>query len=179
MTLHQYYGSIAPCIRVYLTFCSAYCIMFCTMHGSQDRGVMPLCCLLDWKTVYSVVAWQLQLNQQTLIASFWQALYCSLVIICPPILHPTFSLQRGGVLYSNIWLVLTMRPHKHVDVAKSHDDLPVAIWRSSSNVGHVPREFLQVCWYFLQKSGSEIMCIVSGDRRQRETGWFGRLQGDM
>ena len=26
--------------------------------------------------------------------------------------------------------------------------------------------------YFLQKSGSEIMCIISGDRRRRETGWF-------
>jgi len=45
-----------------------------------------------------------------------------------------------------------------MNAVKSHDDLAVAIWRSSSNIGHVPREFSQVCWYFLQKSGSEITC---------------------
>jgi len=27
----------------------------------------------------------------------------------------------------------------------------------------------QVCWYFPQKSGSEITCTVSDDRRRRET----------
>jgi len=61
-----------------------------------------------------------------------------------------------------------------VGAAKSHhDDLPPAIWRNSSNM--YQKEFSQVCWYFLQKSGSEITCIVSGDRRRRETGWFRRV----
>ena len=56
-------------------------------------------------------------------------------------------------------------PHKRVDVVKSHDDLAVAIWRSNSNIGHVPQEFSQVCWYFLQKSGSEITySVVTGTK---------------
>jgi len=30
----------------------------------------------------------------------------------------------------------------------------------------------EITQYFLPKSGSEITCIISGDKRQRETGWF-------
>ena len=64
---------------------------------------------------------------------------------------------RGG-LYSNICLFLTICLHKHVDIVKSHDNLAAAIRRNSSNIGHAPRESSQVCWYFLQKSGSKITC---------------------
>ena len=78
-------------------------------------------------------------------------MYHSLPIIRPPILHTALSLQRGGGLYSNIQLVLTVCTHKCVDAAKSHDDLPVAIWRNSSTT-----RIFQVCWYFLEKSGREI-----------------------
>ena len=42
-------------------------------------------------------------------------------------LHTTLSLKRGGGLYLNIWLVSTIHPHKCVDLAKSHDDLPVVV----------------------------------------------------
>jgi len=52
-------------------------------------------------------------------------------------------------------------------MGKSHDDLAVAIWRNSSTIGHVPREFSQVCWYYLQKSANEITFIVSGDRKAK------------
>ena len=38
-----------------------------------------------------------------------------------------------------------------------HDDFAVAILKNSNTVGHVPRD---ISWYFLQKSGSEITCIV-------------------
>jgi len=48
-----------------------------------------------------------------------------------------------------------------VDAVKSRDDLAVAIWRDSSNTGHAPRESSQVCWYFLQKSGSKVTCSLS------------------
>jgi len=73
--------------------------------------------------------------------------YYSLPTIYPP--PPTLSLKWGGGLYSNIWLVLTIHPHEHVDAVKSHNDLAVAIWRNSSDIGHVPWESSQVCWYFL------------------------------
>jgi len=85
--------------------------------------------------------------------------------------HFAHYLEGRGLIFEYS-VSLDYTPHKCVDAAKSHDDIPVATQRNSSNIGHVPREFSQVCWYFLQKSGSEIMCIVSGDRRRRETGWF-------
>ena len=49
-----------------------------------------------------------------------------------------------------------------------HDDFAVAVLKNSNTVGHVPRETSRVCWYFLHKSGSEMTCIVNGDRRRSE-----------
>ena len=40
--------------------------------------------------------------------------------------------------------------------------------KNGNTVGHVPREISRVCWYFLHKSGSEMTCIVNGDRRRSE-----------
>jgi len=34
-----------------------------------------------------------------------------------------------------------------MDAVKSHDALPVATWRDSSDIAHVPQEFSQVCCY--------------------------------
>ena len=84
-------------------------------------------------------------------------------------LHITLSLKWGGDLYSNVWLVSTICPHKRVDAVKSYDDLAVAIQGNSSNIGHVPWESSQVCWYFLQKSGSEITCSHQ---------WWEETEGD-
>ena len=49
-----------------------------------------------------------------------------------------------------------------------HDDFAVAVLKNGNTVGHVPREISRVCWYFLHKSGSEMTCIVNGDRRRSE-----------
>ena len=38
-----------------------------------------------------------------------------------------------------------------------HDDFTVAILKNTTTAGHVPRD---ISWYFLQKSGSEMTCIV-------------------
>ena len=38
-----------------------------------------------------------------------------------------------------------------------HDDFAVAMFKNSNTVGHVPWD---ICWYFLQKSGSEMTSIV-------------------
>ena len=48
------------------------------------------------------------------------------------------------------------------------DDFAVAVLKNSNTVGHVPQEISRVCWYFLHKSGSEMTCIVNGDRRRSE-----------
>jgi len=91
---------------------------------------------------------------------FWSICrYHSLPILHPPHIAHYFESKVGGGLYSNIQLVSTVCPHKHTWMrAKSHDDVAVAIQRNSSNIGHAPQESPQVCWYFLQKSGSEITC---------------------
>jgi len=76
------------------------------------------------------------------------------------------------MLLLRLYLVsLDYVPHKHVDAVKSHDDLAIAIWRSSSNIGNVSRELSQVCWNFLQKSGSKLTCIVSCQ-------WWQETNGD-
>ena len=54
------------------------------------------------------------------------------------------------------------------EVNNIHDNFAVAVLKNSNTVRHVPREISRVCWYFLHKSGSEITCIVNGDRRRSE-----------
>ena len=53
-------------------------------------------------------------------------------------------------------------------VNKIRDDFAVAVLKNSNTVDHVLREISKVCWYFLHKSGSEMTCIVNGDRRRSE-----------
>ena len=54
------------------------------------------------------------------------------------------------------------------EVNNIHDDFAVAVLKNGNTVGHVSREISRVCWYFLHKSGSEMTCIVNGDRRRSE-----------
>ena len=75
-------------------------------------------------------------------------MYHSLPIIRPPHFAYCFESTEGRRLIFKYSVSLNCM---HVDAAKSHDDLPVAIWRNSSTT-----RIFQVCWYFLEKSGSEI-----------------------
>ena len=52
------------------------------------------------------------------------------------------------------------------EVNNIHDDFAVAVLKNGNTVGHVPWEISRVCWYFLHTSGSEMTCIVNGDRRR-------------
>jgi len=54
------------------------------------------------------------------------------------------------------------------EVNSIHNYFAVAVLKNSNTVDHVPREISRVCWYFLHKSGSEMTCIVNGDRRRSE-----------
>ena len=55
------------------------------------------------------------------------------------------------------------------EVSNIHDYFAVAVLKNGNTVGHVPREISRVCWYFLHtESGSEMTCIVNGDRRRSE-----------
>ena len=82
------------------------------------------------------------------------------------------STVRGHHVYKAVWspYIGEELPVQH-EVNSIHDDFAVAVLKNGKNsntVGHVPREISRVCWYFLHKSGSEMTCIVSGDRRRSE-----------
>lgn len=52
-------------------------------------------------------------------------------------------------------------------VKKIHYNLAAAIRKNNNNVGFVPREISKFsCTSFLQRSGSEVTCIVGGDRKE-------------
>ena len=53
------------------------------------------------------------------------------------ILTPVFSLKLGG---GGVILEYSASLNYTCGCSESHDDLAVAIWRNSSNIGHVPRE---------------------------------------
>ena len=55
--------------------------------------------------------------------------------VVPPIVNTTFSLKKGGGLYTSIHfkLVLTIHHHKPMDTANK-DEFVVAIWKNSSLV---------------------------------------------
>jgi len=83
----------------------------------------------------------------------------------PPHFAQYTKSKAGRGLTFEYSISLNYMPPQTRGATESHDGLPIPNQRNSSNIGDVPQEFFQVCWYFLQKSGSEIMCIISGDRR--------------
>ena len=79
------------------------------------------------------------------------------------------STVRGHHVYKAAWYpYIGEELPVQREVNNIHDDFAVAILKNGNTVGHVPREISRVCRYFLHKSGSEMTCIVNGDRRRSE-----------
>ena len=79
------------------------------------------------------------------------------------------STVRGHHVYKAAWSpYIGEELPVQCEVNNIHDDFAVAVLMNSNTASHVPREISRVCWYFLHKSGSEMTCIVSGDRRHSE-----------
>ena len=79
------------------------------------------------------------------------------------------STVRGHHVYKALWSpYIGEELSVQCEVNNIHDDFAVAVLKNSNTVGHVPREISRVCWYFLHKTGSEMTCIVNGDRRRSE-----------
>ena len=79
------------------------------------------------------------------------------------------STVHGHHVYKALWSpYIGEELPDQCEVNNIHDDFAVAVLMNSNTVGHVPREISRVCWYFLHKSGSEMTCIVNGDRRRSE-----------
>ena len=79
------------------------------------------------------------------------------------------STVRGHHVYKASWSpYIGEELPVQCEVNNIHDDFAVAVLKNSNTVVHVPRGISRVCWYFLHKSGSEMTCIVNGDRRRSE-----------
>uniref|UniRef100_A0A1X7VGL8 HIRAN domain-containing protein n=1 Tax=Amphimedon queenslandica TaxID=400682 RepID=A0A1X7VGL8_AMPQE len=76
------------------------------------------------------------------------------------------SCIRGLHVYKEIWepciceeLVCSRQ------LNNPHDCYAVAVCKTGTTVGHVPKILSRLCWLFLNKSGTEIKCFVTGTRR--------------
>ena len=109
-------------------------------------------------------------------------MYRSVPLIRPPILYTTSSLKWGEGLYSNMQLVSNISPpppppkvlrdrYVHFQSSCLHKNTVTKIaailsvmYQGSCTMGN----FQSLLVYFLHKSGSEMTCIVNGDRRRSE-----------
>jgi len=75
------------------------------------------------------------------------------------------SCVRGYHYYQNIWdpFLGEVLPCVQED-GNPHDRYAVAMQKSSSVVGHVPRRISTLCYMFLRRGGT-ISCVVTGTRR--------------
>ena len=106
-------------------------------------------------------------------------------------MHPIYTtlVQSGERLILKYLVSLNCVPHKHVDVAKSQDDLAVATYLEeqqqhwSCTMRIFPSLLVLHTEEWQQDNVHCQLSVVNGDRRQRETGCFGRvclcLQGEQ
>ena len=89
----------------------------------------------------------------------------------PPLAEDTFTLEsviRGHHVYKAIWIPqheeLLVLPEK-ID-GNEHDHYAVRVFKSGTGtVGHVPREYSRMFYFFLQHCG-RISCEVTGHRKK-------------
>ena len=83
------------------------------------------------------------------------------------------SVIRGHHVYKNVWTpfvgqILNARR----EAGNSHDRHAVVVVFDSYVVGHLPREYSRIAWYFLQHGGM-ISCEITGRRRRDNTPGLG------
>ena len=75
------------------------------------------------------------------------------------------SVIRGHHVYKSIWTPVV---GEHLDTAQEdgngHDLYAVAVTRSSTTVGHIPREYSRTFYFFISHGG-RISCEVTGSRQ--------------
>ena len=84
--------------------------------------------------------------------------------------HTLESCVRGFHVYKEVWTpTLHECLQTRQDLGNPQDQYAIAVCRGdaagSRIVGHVPREFSRLFWYFLQNDG-EITCQITGSKRR-------------
>ena len=75
------------------------------------------------------------------------------------------SSVRGHHVYKFVWtLVVGQFLQVQPEAENSHDAYAIAVILDDVDVGHLPREFSRVAFYFLQHGG-RITCEITGSRR--------------
>ena len=75
------------------------------------------------------------------------------------------SVVRGHHIYKDVWTPqLNEELQLQREPGNEHDRHAVAVVKSSTMVGHVPRTISRVCWFFLGRGG-QIICRITGHRR--------------
>ena len=75
------------------------------------------------------------------------------------------SVVRGHHVYKDVWTpYLNEELQLQREAGNEHDQHAVAVVKSSTVVGHVPRTISRVCWFFLRRG--QIICRITGHRRR-------------
>ena len=76
------------------------------------------------------------------------------------------SVIRGYHVYKSIWTpALGEKLSTDQERGNPEDRYAVSVLKSSTIVGHVPREISKLCWMFISREG-HIYCTVSGGRQR-------------
>ena len=68
------------------------------------------------------------------------------------------SIVRGHHVYK---LLAKNCIYVEPEESKEHDEYAVAVRKNDEMVGHAPRSFSRILWYFLKHAG-EIKCVIPG-----------------
>lgn len=75
------------------------------------------------------------------------------------------SSVRGHHVFKSVWTpVVGQLLQVQAETGNSHDAYAIAVILDDNLVGHLPREFSRVAFYFLQHGG-RITCEITGSRR--------------
>ena len=76
---------------------------------------------------------------------------------------------RGHHVFKRIWTPVVGEVFTVArETGNTADRFAVAVTKDDMVVGHVPREFSKLCWYFLRHGGT-IACEVTGRRKRTST----------
>ena len=76
------------------------------------------------------------------------------------------SIMRGHHIYKVLWTPvigeeLTVTPEEN----NNHNRHTIAVMKGGEVVGHVPRELSRILYFFLRRSGSCVLCVITGRRK--------------